>query len=101
MDDVDRILSALYGHVRSNDEMADSLVHTIRRKREKREAQVYRLLQYKGPDVETKRVLQQSFAEWSTQPQRFWERVGRCSDAFSDPQVEIVLSFLQAIGDDA
>ena len=101
VNDIDRLLGAIYGHVRSNQEIADDLQHTIRRKTEQREAQMQKLLHYNGPDKETRSILEQCSFEWSINPQSFGERVRSPSNAQSDPQVEVVRSFLHATGDGA
>lgn len=101
VNDIDRLLGAIYGHVQSNHEMADDLKHTIKRKRAQREAQMQKLLDYGGPDKETRSILDQSSFEWSMNPQKFWERVGSRSNTQPDPQAEVVCSFLHATGDGA
>ena len=101
MNDIDRLLGAIYGHVHSNHEMADDLQHTIRRKREQRDAQMQKLLHYEGPDKDTRSIPEQSSLEWSMNPQSFWERVGSRTNVQPDPQVEVVCSFLHATGDGA
>lgn len=77
------------------------LRHKVQRKGEQRENQMRILLDYKGPDVDTTYVLEQCSMEWRSRPQRFWEYASFSSQAHMDPQVEIIRSFLHAVGDGA
>ena len=81
--------------------MAENLRHAIRRKSDPRDAQLRRLLQYAGPDLETRSILENNKGEWSMRPHRFWEHVSGQLGASVDPQVEIVRYFLHASGDGA
>lgn len=101
MDEIDRLLAAVYGHLQSQKHVKDNLQHKLHRKAEQREVQISKLLQYKGPDVDTINVLEQCSMEWLACPQRFWEHASFGSQAHSDPQVEVIRSFLHAAGDGA
>lgn len=101
MDELDRLLAAVHGHLHSQKHVKDALHHRVQRKGEQKENQMRMLLHYQGPDGDTINVLEQCSTEWSLHPQRFWKHANFSSQAHSDPQVEVIRSFLHAVGDGA